>query len=79
MDIAQIYGKRKEIVFPLELNISEQDLVETDEPNLQANLQANLQDHQPEQAKFVYYEFELDEYGRIIKDNKKIINELTTL
>ena len=79
VDIAQIYGKRKEIVFPLELNISGQDLVETDEPNLQANLQANLQDHQPEQAKFVYYEFELDEYGRIIKDNKKIINELTTL
>ena len=75
VDVAEIYGKRKEVMFPLELSISEKDLVKSEEANLQANLQAT----QPEQAKLVYYEFDLDEKGRIIKDGKVIINELSML
>ena len=79
VDIAQIYGKRKEIILPLEIQIEESLLLEPNDATLQANLQANLQATQPEQAKFVYYEFDLDEKGRIIKDGKVIINELSML
>ena len=79
----QIYGNRIEVSSPLVLSISEKDLVEQNETKLEAKSEAKseakLETNQPLQAILAYYEIDFDEYGRIIKDNKVIINNLEDL
>ncbi|MFA9499932.1 hypothetical protein ACERCG_05810 [Mannheimia sp. E30BD] len=68
VDLQAIYGKRQDIMLGSQLHFDMEDLLEND--NLQANLQAN---------KITVYRFDLDEYGRTIKDGRKIITDLQNL
>ena len=70
-DLKEIYGKRHEVTLSTQLSFDVEGLVE--EANLEANLEAKNKNT------LVYYSFDLDEFGRTIKDNRTIINELDDL